>query len=69
MTQIYPQLITFSVLLQQRTHDCLGFKCRALMVCMLQLVLRVTVENQALETLCQVDRMAPRRQFTAHVEI
>lgn len=69
MTQIHPQLITFSVLLQQRIHDCLGFRCRALMVCMLQLVLRVTVENQALETLCQVDRTAPRRQFTAHMEI
>lgn len=48
MTQIHPQLITFSILLQQRIHDCLGFRCRALMVCVLHLILRVTVENQAL---------------------
>lgn len=41
MTQIHPQLIIFFVLLQQRIRECPVFRCRALMVCMLQMKLRV----------------------------
>lgn len=41
MTQIHPQQIIVFVLLQQRIHECLLSRCRALMARVLHMKLRV----------------------------
>lgn len=41
MTQIHPPLIILFVLLQQRIHECLLSRRRALMACVLHMKLRV----------------------------
>lgn len=68
MAQIHPQLGIFSVLPQQRTHECLVFRCRAPMASMLQAKLRYLGELGP-ETFCQIDGTAPRRQFTVPTEV